>query len=71
MSHIRPVTDMAEPSVINMRSTLRTAPDLCQHISFAVLFGSSGSSYTVSAQPDVYIYTHILHNVEILVGQEK
>ena len=40
----------AEATTINIPSTLRTAPDLCKHFSFAVLFGISGSSYTVSLQ---------------------
>jgi len=57
--------------VINIPSTLRTAPDLCKHFSFAVLFDSSGSSYTVSLQAGMYICAHTLHNVEVLVGLKK
>jgi len=78
MSRIRSFTPM-----INIQSTLRTAPDLCQNVSLAVLFGSNGSSYTFSRQSDmcVYVYihiyihththTHILHNKENLAGQTK
>jgi hypothetical protein len=29
---------------------LRTVPDLCKNVSLAVLFGSNGSSYTISTQ---------------------
>jgi len=38
---------------INIQSTLRTAPDLCQNVSLAVLFGRNGNSYTVCTQSDV------------------
>jgi hypothetical protein len=34
---------------------------------FAVLFGSSGYSYTVFAQSDMCLYMHVLHNVQTLV----
>jgi hypothetical protein len=56
---------------INIQSTGRSAPDLCINVSLAVLFGSSGNSYTVSKQPHMCIYTQILHNIETLVGQNK
>jgi len=32
--------------MINIQSTLRTAPELCKHVSLAVLFGKNGNSYT-------------------------
>jgi hypothetical protein len=54
-----------------MQSTLRTAQDLCTYVSITVLFGSNGNSYTVSTESDVCLYTHILHNIETLVGQKK
>jgi hypothetical protein len=57
--------------MINIHSTLRTAPDLCKNISLAVLFGRNGNLYTVFRQADMCIYTHILHDVETLVGQTK
>jgi len=38
---------------------------------FAVLFGSNGNTYTVSTHSDTCMYTHILHNIETLVGQRK
>jgi hypothetical protein len=41
--------------VINIQSTLRTAPDLCKYISLAVLFGRNGNSYTVSTRSDMRI----------------
>jgi hypothetical protein len=44
--------------LINIQSTLRTAPDLCKNVSLAVLFGSSGNSYTIFTQLDMCIYTH-------------
>jgi hypothetical protein len=59
MSRIRSFTPM-----INIQSTLRTAPDLCQNVSLALLFASNGNSYTNSKQSDmcvcvcVYVYTN-------------
>jgi len=53
--------------VINVQSTLRTAPDLCRNVSAAVSFGSNGNSYTISTQSDMCIYTHI----ETVVGEKK
>jgi hypothetical protein len=70
MSHIRPVTGAGTP-VINILSTLRTAPDLCKNNPLTLLFGSNGNSHTISTQSDMYRYTHILHNVEKLVAQNK
>ena len=62
MSRIRPVPATADVPVIDVQSTLPTAPDLCKNVSLTVLFGSSGNSYTLSSQSDmcacVYIYTH-------------
>jgi len=43
---------------MNIHSTLRTAPDLCQNVSLAVLFGSNGNSYTFSMQSDVCKYRY-------------
>jgi hypothetical protein len=40
--------------MINIQSTLRTAPDLCTNVALAVLICNSGNSYTVSTQSDVY-----------------
>jgi len=57
--------------MINIQSTLRTAPDLCKNVSIAVLFGSNNNSYTVSTESEMWIYTQILHNIETLVGQKK
>jgi len=42
---------------IQVQSTLRTAPDLCTNAALAELPGSSGKSYTVCTQSDVYTYT--------------
>lgn len=41
-----------------MMSGLRTAPDLCKNVSFAVLFRRNGTSYTTSPQSDTSIYTY-------------
>jgi len=30
--------------LLNIQSTLRTAPDLCKNVSLAILFGSNGNS---------------------------
>jgi hypothetical protein len=38
---------------------------------FAVLFGSSGNSYTDLAQSDTCMCTHVLHNIQTLVGPKK
>ena len=56
---------------INIRSTLRTAPDLWKNMSLAVLFFSNGNSYTVSTQSDMCIYTHIFYHLETLVGHKN
>jgi len=57
--------------MINIQSTLRTAPDLCKNISLVVLFGINGNLYTVSTQSDMCIHISILHNIETLVEQKK
>jgi len=67
MSRIRPV---AAP-LTNTQSTLCTAPNLCKNVSLAVLFGSKCNSHAIPTQSDMCIYTHVLHNTETLVGQEK
>jgi hypothetical protein len=46
----------AGTQMINIRSTLRTAPDLRKNVSLTVLFGSNGTSHTISTQSYVYIY---------------
>jgi len=55
----------------SIQSTLRIATDLCKNVSLAALFGSNVNSYTVSMHSDVWIYTHVVHNIETLVGQAK
>jgi hypothetical protein len=55
----------------NVLSTLRTFPDLCKNVSLAVLFGSNGSSYTISTHSDMCIYVYILHNIVTVVGKQK
>ena len=58
--------------VVNAQSTLRTATDLRKNVSLAVLFGSDGNSCSLHTVRYVYIlYTHILHNIETLVGHKK
>jgi hypothetical protein len=57
--------------VINIQSTLCTTHDLCKNFSLTVSFGSNRNSYTISTQSDICIYTHVLHNIETLAGQEK
>ena len=42
--------------MINIQPTLRTAPDLFQNISLAVLFRRNGNSNTGFTQSDIYIY---------------
>jgi hypothetical protein len=66
--HIRPVTSRLAP-----QSTLRTAPDFCKNGSLAILFGRNGNSYIVCTQSDVciYTYTHILHEIDMMVGKNK
>jgi hypothetical protein len=55
----------------NIQSTLRTGPDLCTNVSLAVLFGSNGNSCTISTKSHMCIYTHILHNMQMLVGKRN
>ena len=57
--------------MINIQSTLRTAPDFCTNVALAVLLGNSGNSYTVCTQSDVYIYTHIYYLHYRGAGQAK
>ena len=54
-----------------MQLTLHTATVLCKYASVTVLFGNNGHSHTVCTQSDMFICTHILHNVETLIGQNK
>jgi hypothetical protein len=42
-----------------------------KNVALAVLFGSNGNSCTICKQSDMCIHTHILHNMEPLVGQKK
>jgi hypothetical protein len=51
--------------MINIQSTIRTAPDLCKNV------GSNRNSYTISRRSYMWIYTYILHNIQTLVGQKK
>ena len=57
--------------LLNTQSALRTAPDVCTSVSLAVLFGSNSNSYIVFTQSDMWIYTHILNNLETPIGQKK
>ena len=57
--------------ILSIQSTLYTAPDLCKNVSLAALFDSNGNSYTVSTESNMCLYTHIFHNIETLVGQDK
>ena len=68
----------AGASMINIQSTLRTAPGLCKSVPLAVLFGSNSNHIqSLSSQMRVFIYiyiyidrhTHILHKMETLVGK--
>jgi hypothetical protein len=52
-------------------SVLHPDPSLLKNISLTVLFGSICNSNTLPTQLYMSICTHILHNIEILVGQKK
>jgi len=67
MSSIRPFTAIGR----NIQPTLHTAPDLSKSVSIAELSGRKGNPYTVSTHLVMFIYTHILHNVEMLGRQKK
>jgi len=73
MSRIRPVTarSVVGASVINIQSRLGSAPNFCRNVSFAVLFGSNGNSYTFSMQSDVCKNTNVTHKIQTLVGQKN
>lgn len=58
----RPGHRQAGAPIINIQSTLPTAPNSCKNVSLAVTFGSNGNAYA-----DMFIYTLILHNA----GWEK
>ena len=76
---VRLVTARPKLQMINVKSTLRTVPDLRKNVSHAVALGSDGNAYTIFTQPDicvcvyvcVCVHIHILHNMETLVGQKK
>jgi hypothetical protein len=55
------------------QSTFCTVRDLCKNVSSAVLFASNGNSYTICMESDmcICVYTHIIYNIETLVGQNK
>jgi hypothetical protein len=57
--------------VINIQSTLQTAPDLSKNISFIVLFGSNRNPYADSMWLNTCMYMHIRYNTERLVEQNK
>jgi hypothetical protein len=40
-----------------------STPDLCKIVLLAVLFGSNGSSYTVSKQSDMCVYEHMFFTI--------
>jgi hypothetical protein len=63
LSHVMHSTSHrhAGAPMINIQSTLRTAPDLCKNVSFAVLFGSNGTSYSLYAVR--YVYIHIFFTI--------
>jgi hypothetical protein len=54
-------------STINIQSKLRTFPILCTNDSLQCSLVANGNS--VCTQSDMYAYTHILHNIENLVGR--
>jgi len=61
-----PIHHPASTLMVNIQSTLQTAPYLCKNVSVAVLFGSNGISYSLYRVKCVYIYT-----VKTLVGHKK
>jgi hypothetical protein len=63
-----PIHHQAGARMINIQSTLRNVPDLCENVPFTVLFGGNRTSCTISTQFDMCIYACILNNVEMLVG---
>ena len=68
VSHIRPVTARPIPPLTNIRSTLRTDPEICKNVSVALIFGFNGNSCTVSIQSDVCVcmHIHVIHNKETM-----
>ena len=70
MSRIGPIT--ARPAPQRWISTQHFAPLRFVWKCFnVVLFGSNGNSYTVCTQSGIGIHTHVLHIMEMLVGQKK
>jgi len=67
MSRIRPVTARPAP---NDKYPVYTS-HRPRFVSLTVIFGINGNSYTVTLESVVCICTRILHNVELLVGQNK
>jgi hypothetical protein len=53
-----PIHHLASTRMVNIQSTLQTAPDLCKNVSVPVLLGSNGNSYTISTESSACIYTH-------------
>ena len=62
----------ADTPVINIQSTLRTAPDLLKNVSLqCYLVSTVIRIQSLRSQVRVHIHTHVLHNTETLVGQKK
>jgi len=53
--------------VINIQSTLCTAPDLRKNVSLAVLCSSNGNSYIVSLQASARTHTHTHTHTHIYI----
>jgi len=53
------LAQLASNSMRNIQSIFRTAPELCNNVSFAVLFGSNGNSYTISTQLDICVCVRV------------
>jgi len=67
MSRIRPVTARPAPSDKYPVYTSHRS----RFVSLAVIFGSNGNPFTVTLESVMRIYTHILRNIEMLVGQKN
>ena len=57
--------------MINIQSTLLTAPDLCKNVSQQCYLVAAVIHIQSVCHQIVHIYTHILRNIEMLVEQRN
>lgn len=57
--------------MVNIQSSLSSAPDLCENDWLTVLIGRNHNSYRITIVSNVFIYAYILQNLKTLIGQRN